>query len=539
VILGEHAVFSRLLGHLWKLPPRTNAVDRTLDLPVPVRDGEVLLADVYHPRGVVDAPTVLVRSPYGRRTVFGVMGGLLAERGYTAVVQSCRGTFGSGGNFTPFFQERNDGIDTVGWVEKQPWHRGKLGLYGPSYLGQVQWAIAAELGERIAAIAVVVSTSDFHAAIYDGGGFRLEDFFKWISMLARQEKSSAVLQALKEYVFGDPLRGHYARLPLRTLDEHAIGHKVEYWRTWLEHDDPSDPHWAPIQDMKTLERVRAPVTMVAGWSDVFIHYQLRDFRLLQKLGKTSRLTVGQWTHTDIRGSAAALRDALDWFGTHLKGRSHAPEAAGRVRLWVNGANEWRNHDAWPPAGTTPWQLSLGGDGRLLPGEVGAVNRSFTYDPSDPTPSLEGAKLTAKKGRGDMSLLAARHDVLAFDGPTLADPLELVGDLTITLTTSADSPHHDLFVCLCDVGPDGRSVNITDGYRRLPPGPAEATPRSTIIEAQPAAWRVPAGHRLRLLIAGGAFPRFARNLGLGAPLGDGHESRPVTITVHRGCLARSN
>jgi putative CocE/NonD family hydrolase len=528
-------VISRLLGYLWKLPQRTNAVDRKLDLPVMVRDGVALLADVYHPRGVSDAPTVLIRSPYGRGCLFGVMGRLFAERGYTAVVQSCRGTFGSGGKFNPFFQERDDGIDTVGWLEKQPWYCGKLGLYGPSYLGQVQWAIAAELGARISAMAVVVSTSDFHGAIYDGGGFRLEDFFKWISMLARQEKSSTLLQALKERVFGDPLRHHYARLPLRTLDEDAIGHKIEYWRTWLAHDDPTDPHWAPIQDTKTLERVHAPVTMVTGWSDVFIHYQLRDFKLLQKLGKTSRLTVGQWTHTDFGGSAAGLRDALDWFGVHLKGLSPAPDAPGRVRLWINGANEWRSHCTWPPGGTTPLQLSLCGDGRLLAGEAGAVNLSFTYDPNDPTPSLEGAKLTAKKGRGDMSSLAARRDVLVFDSPTLADPLELVGDLSIVLTTSADSPHHDLFVCLCDVGPDGRSINITDGYRRLPPGPADATPRKTTIEAQPTAWRMPAGHHLRLLVAGGTFPRFARNLGLGAPLGDGHESRPVEITVHCGCL----
>jgi predicted acyl esterase len=118
-------------------------------------------------------------------------------------------------------------------------------------------------------------------------------------------------------------------------------------------------------------------------------------------------------------------------------------------------------------------------------------------------------------------------------------VELVGDLFITLTTSADGQHHDLFVCLCDVDADGRSINITDGYRRLPPGPSDGSPRTTTIDAQPAAWRILAGHRLRLLVAGGAFPRFARNLGLGEPLGEGHETRPVKITVLRGCLTLGN
>jgi predicted acyl esterase len=99
-------VISRLFGYLCKLPQRTNAVDRKLDVPVTVRDGAVLLADAYHPRGVSDAPTVLIRSPYGRGSLFGVMGRLFAERGYTAVVQSCRGTFGSGGKFRLFRQTR-------------------------------------------------------------------------------------------------------------------------------------------------------------------------------------------------------------------------------------------------------------------------------------------------------------------------------------------------------------------------------------------------------------------------------------------------
>jgi predicted acyl esterase len=101
----ENAVFSRVFGYLWKLPQRTHAVDRKLDSPVTVREGAVLLADVYRPRGVSDTPTVLIRSPYGRRSLFGVIGRLFAERGYNAVVQSCRGTFGSGGKFNPFFQE--------------------------------------------------------------------------------------------------------------------------------------------------------------------------------------------------------------------------------------------------------------------------------------------------------------------------------------------------------------------------------------------------------------------------------------------------
>ena len=90
---------------------------------------------------------------------------------------------------------------------------------------------------------------------------------------------------------------------------------------------------------------------------------------------------------------------------------------------------------------------------------------------------------------------------------------------------------DLFVCLCDVGPGGEAINITDGYRRLSLASGDPRRRTTTVEALPVAWRLDVGHRLRLLVAAGAFPRFARNLGLGEPLAIATESRLVDITVH--------
>lgn len=530
-------MISRLLGRLWKLPPPTSAVERQRNVPVVVRDGTVLLADLYVPRGVASAPTVLMRSPYGRGSLFGVLGQIFAERGYQTVVQSCRGVFGSGGRFNPFFQERDDGIDTVSWIEKQPWHAGKLGLYGASYLGFVQWAVAAELGHRVSAMAVGKSTSDFHAAMFDGGAFRLEDFLTWTSIVFSQEKGSVLLRALRDRILGDPLRSQYAKLPLATIDDQAFGEEIGYWRTWLAHDAPADPFWEPIQCARTLERIEAPVTMVTGWSDVFIHCQIRDFKTLRASGKISRLTVGPWTHTNSAGTAESVRDCLDWFAAYLQG-SGSVKAPDRVRLWVQGANEWRDHSSWPPRGATPFQMSLSGEGHLVNGEPQSMRLTFTYDPRNPTPSLEGPKLTSKTGRGDMSPLVTRRDVLVFDGPVLVESVELVGDLSVSLTTTANGPHHDLFVCLCDVDPDGRAVNITDGYRRLPPASPPDVCRQTIVEGQPANWYLPPGHRLRLLVAGGAFPRYARNLGLGGRLGDERESRTVEITVHHGSLGLS-
>jgi putative CocE/NonD family hydrolase len=521
-------MIARLLGYLWKLPSPAFVVDRVQDLLVPMRDSVNLLTDIYHPRAARNPPTVLMRTPYGRGSLFTVMARLFAGQGYTTVIQSVRGTFGSGGKFDPFFQERDDGVDTVAWIERQPWYHGKLGLYGASYLGFVEWAVAAELGDRITAMTTAMTTSDFHAAIYEGGGFRLEDYVNWISGLDRQERTSALVRMLKERLFGDPRKGLYSELPLRTLDQKVTSKEIAYWRRWVDHDDLADPFWEPIQNIHHMAEVQAPVSMVGGWSDLFIPFQIRDYKAMKGLGKSVRLKLGPWTHSNFGGVGEGIRDALDWFDVHLKERAPRSEDLDRIRLWVNGADEWRDLRAWP---SSTAKLSLGANGRLTNHESEAGDLTFTYDPDHPTPSLEGAKLASRTGRGDMRELAARSDVLVFDGPILDAQLELLGDVSVTLTTSATTPHHDLFVCLCDVGPGGEAINITDGYRRLSLASGDPRRRTTTVEALPVAWRLDVGHRLRLLVAAGAFPRFARNLGLGEPLAIATESRLVDITVH--------
>src|SRR5260370_31459979 len=170
---------SRFLEQALKLPPAASrAIDVQRDLRTRMPDGAILHADRYAPRARPwplrpPPPLVLIRSPYGRRRGWGlIFGRVLAERGFQAVIQSCRGTFGSGGTFDPFGpDERNDGLATVAWLRKQPWYPRSFGTCGPSYLGMVQWAIAAAAGEELGAIAAQVTSADFRAPFYPGGSF--------------------------------------------------------------------------------------------------------------------------------------------------------------------------------------------------------------------------------------------------------------------------------------------------------------------------------------------------------------------------------
>src|SRR4051794_2286067 len=177
--------------------PRARTLDVVCrrDLRATMDDGATLLADRWVARDDADRPqpTVLVRSPYGRRQLLGlIFGRLLAERGLQVLIQSCRGTFGSAGDFRPF-DERADGLATLRWLREQPWHDGRIGMIGPSYLGLVQWAVAPDAGDDLAALAIQVSASQFHGQTYAGGALSLETAASWLVLVAEQERRFAPL----------------------------------------------------------------------------------------------------------------------------------------------------------------------------------------------------------------------------------------------------------------------------------------------------------------------------------------------------------
>src|SRR5215472_3385283 len=180
-------IASRFFERAMKLPPAPNrAVQVERDLRVPMPDGVQLLADRYVPGGAGRPPLVLVRSPYGRRGFWGlVFGRLLAERGFQVLVQSCRGTFGSGGTFDPFGpDEHRDGLATVDWMRRQPWYPGAFATTGPSYLGMTQWAIAGAVGPEHRAMAAQVTTDTPHDAMFVGDALALETMVGWITQVA-------------------------------------------------------------------------------------------------------------------------------------------------------------------------------------------------------------------------------------------------------------------------------------------------------------------------------------------------------------------
>ncbi len=517
--MADVGVLRWLTGKAIGLPPRMH---RQLlieyAMPMAMRDGVVLLADHIAPVGVSNAPVVLMRSPYGRGAVFGLMAKLLAERGFRLIVQSVRGTAGSGGTFNPMRQEKNDGADTVDWIRRQPWFAGKLYTFGGSYLGNVQWAMASIVPEKLDGLAMNVTLSNFRDELLGFGGYTQAGTLAWTKSMQRlTQPAGAKITASAKASKRVDLHSH---LPVGTLDHTALGTDVSWWRDWTSHPDPQDPWWEPMDYSPSVPLLDAPVSMVAGWNDIFLPFQLRDFAARQTAGKPSWLTIGPWSHASPGVMIGGLKDAISFLSALRQGKQPYPNR-DKVRLYLQQAKQWLEFPSWPPPGARVEAMYLrsgGGLGVSPPADKEGMT-SYIYDPADPTPAIHGPQLLPARGQSDMSLLARRQDTITFISTPLEGTMDLIGPVSVELVVRSDRAHTDFFACLCAVDRRGVPLRITDGYLRLRPGVpaanADGICRITI-ECWPTAYRITSGHRLQLIVASGAHPRFARNLGTGEP-----------------------
>lgn len=546
-----------LLARALSLPPPRFLVRVTRDLPVPMPDGPRLFADHYGPRAAGVFPTILIRTPYGRgrEAAFGA-GLTLAElparqfagRGFNVVVQGVRGCYGSEGAFTPHAQEPADGAATVAWLAGQPWFDGRLATWGPSYLGYTQWATAAGAPGAIKAMLPINTSAEPFSVTFPDGAFGLETRLRWaqgtqlLAELQAMEWTERLAQAMVRQAEGQ-LRRAFAHLPLRETDLIAAGQPLPHYRAALSHERPDDPFWRERDLRAGVPAVEAPVHLVGGWHDYFLRGLLRDYGALATAGRRPYLTIGPWHHADPGALVAGLGAGLAWFQAHLAGRGALRERP--VRLFVMGARRWRELDSFPPP-SVPRRLFLQA-GRALAPEPPPAHcppDRYTYDPADPTPAVGGALLGAwGAGQRDNRALEARADVLCYTGAPLASPIEIIGAVRLVLFVRSSRAHTDLFARLCDVTPDGRSLNVCDGLVRIAPGTGEPQPDGSLrveLELWPTAYSFGRGHRLRLQVASGAHPRWSRNLGTGEPLATGVAMVAAEQTVfhdadHPSCL----
>jgi putative CocE/NonD family hydrolase len=525
----------RFFQRIRKLPAPRNEYVVERGLRTPTRDGFVLVSDHYAP--VVsgsDSATMLIRTPYGRGMPVDVLWGrTFAARGYHVILQSCRGTADSTGSFEPMVREAEDAQDTIVWLREQSWFNGKLATIGMSYLAFTQWALLADPPLELRASIMIAGPHDFSRATWENGAFALETFLGWsaTNSVPFENRPGLLRQLAGNKRAANRQKAAFAGLPTAHAAESVLDGRAPWYREWLEHPDLTGPYWRRYNFTDAVQRVQTPTLLVGGWQDIFVGQTVEQYEALRSRGIDVALTLGPWTHVGhvLKGSAVIDNEALNWLDMHL-GNPGTGRRTQPVHTFVTGSNTWHSSPAWPPNCTeTSWYPN--DDGLLRTTVQPGGQSAFRFDPSDPTPSVGGRRLSADAGVRNNRDLESRPDVLTFTTPPLTADLEFEGFPVVDVALSVDNPHADLFIRICDVDTKGRSHNITDALVRLDPTADAGEVQHITARLSPCAHRLMKGHRLRLQLAGGAHPQYARNLGTGEPLSTGTGLKAAVHTIH--------
>ena len=534
------------------------------DVPVPMRDGVVLRADIYRPVGDGPWPVLLQRTPYNKQMPLLqalVLDTLKAvQRGYIVVQQDTRGRFKSDGEWLPWAFERIDGHDTVEWAATIPGSNGRVGMFGGSYTGNTQWAAAVMRPPHLAAIAPQITWSEPTDGIFYRGGALEYGLNMWWSL------TQSMSQFHKTIPSGEDLT---AKLGTTMYDLDHLADET-YWElpsgafpALSRTGQPDIGTQRGLRDPSSIDEARVagrhadvmiPSLNIAGWFDVFQQGSIDNYVEASKQGLNSRLIVGPWEHRSNAtttpghlgavnyglGSLAPGSDGtmtgvqLDWFDHFLAGKPADAVHESGVDYFVMGINEWRHSDQWPLPQARATAFYLHPDGSLsTSAPIGAESAStFTYDPADPAPTTGGNLVMANAyppGAREQNEVESREDVLVYTSEPLAEDLEITGRVSAALFACTDGPSTDWVVRLCDVDENGRSLNIVDGITRV------TTESGRIDENDIDLWStsivIRAGHRLRVHVTSSNFPRWDRNLNTGEDPTTATTIRVARQTVH--------
>jgi putative CocE/NonD family hydrolase len=508
---------------------------------VPMRDGVRLATDLYLPaqNGAPAAgrfPVLVSRTPYGKDSASlnpENPAYYFAQHGYVVVVQDCRGRYDSEGTFYIDINEGPDGYDTVEWAAEQPWSNGKVGTYGGSYLAQAQNALAVLKPPHLAAMFVMVGTSNyFDEGAYRGGAFTLLHNLVYPLILASTSQEAAkdpalrtaMLQAMHEQLAGwlraYPYGPNASPLLLSPLNQRWFQDFVEhpyYDSYWQQNGFNFEIAYDKYPDI--------PIYFLSGWYDLFERGTLHNYMGLASRHKfPTKLLIGPWVHGigtrasgDVDFGPTAKVDLVAeqqrWFDQVLKGEDTGILEEPPVRLFIMGGGDglrtgkgqmedggrWMATTAWPPPGASSHAYYLHEDGSLneqMPGDE--VPSAFSFDPRHPVPTIGGQIDSGKEfspdgprdQRCNMKIfgcenelpLSSRGDVLVFQTQPLTQDVVIAGPVTVGLWISSYAKDTDFTAKLVDVAapnrdyPWGYAMNLADRIIRISSGDDVASPR---------------------------------------------------------------
>ena len=533
------------------------------EVPVVMRDGITLRANVFRPDAPGQFPGLLLRTPYGKPE-----GGYdrYVRAGYAVVTQDSRGRYTSDGDYVIFTEEHTgdaeDGYDSVEWLAEQPYCNGKVGTIGASYNAWMQWMLAKLRPPHLVAMCAYSIPLELTEVDW-WGGFRPGRRIKWwmTSMapdLRRRHNLPGPQDKQKALQIWDDIE-HMRWLgfmPWLDFPRYLPKGLAEYAEDWLRH-----PNRRPWRFDKVHSEVEVPNLDFSGWFDhcggTMAHLQLMQKNARTELARTqTKLVLGPWNHGGIGQRKIGEIDfgpqanidihdiIIQWFDRWLREIDNGMDEQPPVRYFVMGSEKWKSAPTWPPEEVTDavYHFALDTDGSGLlsqdPASDAACSR-YTYDPNDPVPTLWTRALFTEPS--DRRALDYRQDILIYRTPPLEEEVEVVGYPEVVLHAASSAPDTDFFARLVDEDPDGPALEICYGMVRarhrhsfdreelLTPG--EITEFE--IKLGPTACRFSKGHRIRLEITSSDFPNHDRNHNTGG--NDLAETTlvPADQTIHHG------
>jgi putative CocE/NonD family hydrolase len=536
---------------------------------ITMRDGVTLRANLFRPAPGGPVPALVLRIPYNKdaaQTYVYAHPAWYARHGYAVLVQDSRGRYASEGEFYPLRLDGEDGHDTIEWCAAQPWCDGRVGSYGFSIPG-INQLLAAHLRPPAlkTAIPAFYPAGMHDGFLYVGGALSLATLAQWGVVIAADAAiRKGDREALAQVVPADQLSGKWhPGTPMKDIPFFHAPDSLPFIADYLAHPGDGD-YWREWDLPSRLGSVDIPCLHISGWYDSFIAKTIESYETLSSGAKAEhRLLVGPWYHIPWTQQVGAIdfgweaRNVVDdyqiaWFDAQLKGDRSKLDALPLVRIFVTGANEWRDYDAWPLAGTAPrkWYLHSGGRANSLSGD-GTLSRQapgnedadfYIYSPEAPVDSLGGHSCClpdrAPMGPVDQRPVEYRNDVLVYSSDALDAPLFIAGKVNAVVHAASSAIDTDFTVKLCDVSPDGTAINITEGIIRA--RYRESLAREVMLEPHRiyefaisvgiACHRFEAGHRIRVEVSSSNFPHFDRNPNNGRPFGDDAEMVTASQTV---------
>ncbi len=581
--------FVRILSLILDSGFSFKGVKRFPEYMLEMSDGTKLATDVYLPKKVYKkrskCPTMLIRLPYWKDS-FSYLAHFYAIHGFAVVLQDVRGCAHSEGFNFYLLADRSDGLETLQWIKKQFWYNGKIGMNGGSYFGLTQLCVSFKNEGILTCISpAICSTLNLWNS---SGGLNIHSLTTamyriLLNITVNREKPPVDLlprEIQERYLnpttalYNDPLEKQSSILKFsdfkdlnldkvkRKIAEHYLNNHVNFKKRnfslffkflndFLFHQkiEKDTERMLGLLDY-AVEHVEQPVFMLAGWQDMFLEHQLKDFLELQKnandfVKKHSKMVIGPWAHAESGHPESTLFNAgmlmfyklflnKQWFDYWLKEKRSTFTDIDKppIKYWVMGRNLWRYTDYWPPKEIRYRKLYLHSDGDANSMKVhGKLSPKYPkeeppdqyeFDPMNPVITRGGRNLDILKGSHDQKDAEQRLDVLVYTSNVLQKGIEITGLVKMVLFAASSAQDTDFMVKLVDVFPNGKAYNILDAgirarFRNGISAPSLINPDEIIkytIELGNTSNLFRKGHRIRLEITSSNFPRFDINSNLG-------------------------